>query len=216
MPTSTQSNETIRLWSLITKEITGIQLLWETVNSLYFKKPKLNVLWQNTPLLYGLLQTTLMESMLIRISRLMDPAESGRNKNMQNLSLNQLEKTDGNLSTDVKLVRDIWDASNLKHMRDKYLSHNDLKQLLSNPHTLSIPLDTVDITAMEELTCKFREFRCKVNSILHNGEAYLDQSTSLQIEREINTLTNSLLGGKLFFEYLPEHEDLMLAWEKIF
>ena len=69
------------IWAVISKEITGIQLLWEAVEQMYFKAPPargIAALESETPLLFRLMQTVLMESLLMRMSRLMDPAASGR------------------------------------------------------------------------------------------------------------------------------------------
>ena len=68
------------LWSLITKEITGIQVVWEVANSLYFQPHSegWSRLGQDAPLLFGLTQTVYVESLLMRVARLMDPASSGK------------------------------------------------------------------------------------------------------------------------------------------
>ena len=77
--TNTTSLSFMELWNIVKKEITGIQLLWETVNGLYFQ-PRgkgLATLGQEVPTLFRLTQTVLMESLQMRVSRLMDPANSG-------------------------------------------------------------------------------------------------------------------------------------------
>ena len=77
------------LWTVIKKEMTGIHLLWETVNGLYFQPQgkEWKALQADAPLLIHLTQTALMESLLMRVSRLLDPAATGK---MTNLSLKQL------------------------------------------------------------------------------------------------------------------------------
>ena len=199
------------LWAVIKKEITGIQLLWETVNSLYFQPQgkEWRALQGDAPLLIHLAQTALMESLLMRVSRLMDPAATG---NKTNLSLKQLIAADASIDADEKAIRAIWDGSGLVDVRNKYLSHNDLTQSLSTAHTLNIPLEPLDIGALEALAEGMRTLRRSVNHKL-GGDAYIDQGLDAQVRRETETLGNVLLGGNLFFQLLPDHEYLQQALE---
>jgi len=203
------------LWDILKKEVTGIQLLWETVECLYFeaKGQGIATLAEDVPLLYRLMQTAMMESLMMRMSRLMDPAASGRGREKANLSLKQLAEACSDTAQDVQVVRDIWDASNLKQVRDKYLSHNDLTRSLSESHTLNIPLEEADVVAMRELASGLREFRRKVHGRLNPGVASLDESVSLHVQHETEVLNRTLLGSELFFRLLPEHETLQRAWQ---
>lgn len=211
MTTTTPQPSSTEFWNVIKKEITGIQLLWETVNGMYFKP--LGKDWQalqtDAPMLIHLMQTTLMESLLMRVSRLMDPDSTGKKTN---LSLCQLVKSEASVAVNVQAVRSIWDDSKLKVIRDKYLSHNDLAQSLTEAHTLNIPLKSDDITALEKLTEGLRALRRDVNHKL-SGCSYVDQSLDLQVHREIEALGKVLLGGEQFFKLLPDHACLQRAIE---
>ena len=185
------------LWDVINGEITGIQLLWEAVDCLYFKSPDKGfaTLETDTPLLFGLTQTAMMESLLMRIARLMDPAISGKGQGSRpNLSLSQLVSLCPALAPQERSVRKLWDDSSLKRIRDKYLSHNDLAEIQKAGHKLSIPLQTEDIEALRALASDLRALRRSAPHQLNNG-AYLDESLDLQIQREIGTLGNLLQGG---------------------
>lgn len=221
----------VELWDIIKKEITSIQLLWETVNGMYFQ-PKngkgFQALETDAPLLTHFTQTALMESLLMRISRLMDPANSGKREgDRPNLSLKRLVTLASCTDSDEQAVRVIWDGSNLKNIRDKYLSHNDLVRLLeaktneeskerpsgeSAKHRLNIPLESADIEALERLAEGLRALRRDVNHKLGGG-SYLDKGLDLRVRREIETLGNVLVGGDLFFKLLPDHEHLQRAIE---
>ncbi|MBK6612630.1 hypothetical protein [Ottowia sp.] len=188
------------MWDILSKEITGIQLLWEAVECLYFKAQGqgLAVLARDMPLFHRLTQTALMESLLMRMSRLMDPAATGQGRRaMDNLSLKRLAEVRVDTDSDVHGVHAIWEASGLKRIRDKYLSHNDLARSLNEPHTLNIPLDEADVAAMRELASGLREFRRRVHGRLHAGVAYLDAPLSLQVQREIDVLDRALQGDFL-------------------
>lgn len=199
------------LWTVITKEITGMQLLWEAVNGLYFQPQgkEWRALQADAPLLIHLMQTALMESLLMRVSRMMDPAEKGK---LKNLSLEQLVAADANIDADEKLIRTIWDGSGLKIVRDKYLSHNDLKRSFSADHTLNIPLKPADIEALRQLMDGLRTLRRNVSPKLGGG-AYVDQGLDVQCRHAVEVLGKSLLGGKLFFDLLPDHPALQQALE---
>lgn len=208
---------TSTLWDILKKEITGIQLLWETVECLYFEEKGLGIstLAKDVPLLYRLMQTAVMESLVMRMSRLMDPAASGGGTEKANLSLRRLAEACSDTAQDVQVVWDIWNASNLKHVRNKYLSHNGLTRSLSESHTLNIPLDEADVVAMRELASGLREFRRNVHDRLNPGVAYLDESVGLHVQHETEVLNRSLLGSELFFRLLPEHEALQRAWQGV-
>jgi len=106
--TNAPNPATIELWTVLKKEITGIQLLWETVNGLYFQPQgkEWQLLMADAPLLVHLMQTGLMESLLMRVSRMMDPATTGK---LTNLSLKQLVNADASIEADEKTLRAIWD-----------------------------------------------------------------------------------------------------------
>ena len=214
--TNTTSPSILELWSIVKKEITGIQLLWETANGLYFQPHGRGVamLEQAMPTLFRLAQTVLMESLLMRVSRLMDPAYSGWSEgDKPNLSLKRLVATDHKISCDEEIDRKIWETSSLKTVRDKYLSHNDLGRASTAEHTLNIPLTTADIEALQALVNGLRELRRCVNLKLAEA-AYLDEHLDLQVRRELGGLGRLLLGGGLFFELLPDHEVLQRAWQE--
>ncbi len=187
------------LWDIIKKEITGIQLLWETANGLYFQPQGkgMAVLKNDTPLVFSLMQTALMESLLMRVSRLMDPDVTGNGKGQKdNLSLKRLVKLAKDVGSDEEVVSKLWDSSALKNVRDKYLSHNDLNRSLAENHTLNIPLQSVDIEALKALVKGLRELRVNINRKLLQLD-YLDKSLDLHIQRELKVFDKTLIGGEL-------------------
>lgn len=205
------------LWVVIKKEITGIQLLWETLSGLYFQPQgkEWQALTADTPLLVHWMQTALMESLLMRVSRMMDPAETGRGNGAKpNLSLKQLVVAEASIDVDEKKLRAIWDGSGLKTVRDKYLSHNDLHRSLNEEHTLNIPLESADIQALRQLAEGLRTLRRNINPKLGGG-AYVDQRLDAQSRRDVDALGKSLLGGRLFFELLPKHAALQQALAQV-
>lgn len=92
MTTTPLQPTAIELWGVLKKEITGVQMLWEVVEHVYFEPQGKGfaTLESDVPLLSRLAQTVLMESLLMRLSRLMDPANSDRKGDKPNLSLKRL------------------------------------------------------------------------------------------------------------------------------
>ncbi|MFP7836560.1 hypothetical protein ACLHTS_06650 [Pseudomonas aeruginosa] len=211
--TTAQEATADELWSLIKKEITGVQVVWEVANRLYFQPQGegWSRLGQDTPLLFGLTQTVYIESLLIRVARLMDPASSGRGGQQCNLSLKRLLMLEPSIGSDEVTVRRLWDSSGLKSVRDKYLSHNDLKRLLSEEHSVNIPLTTPEIRALRQLVDGLLAFQQSINPKLR-GASHLHEGLSVRVQAEVNVLSNMLLGGEQFFKLLPEHEYLQQAW----
>lgn len=210
MATTNATNPaTIELWTVLKKEITGIQLLWETVNGLYFQPQgkEWQLLMADAPLLVHLMQTGLMESLLMRVSRMMDPATTGK---LTNLSLKQLVNADASIEADEKTLRAIWDSSGLVDVRNKYLSHNDLNRSITVDHTLNIPLVSADIESLRQLTEGLRTLRRNVNPKLCGG-AYMDQRLDVHSRHDVEMLGKFLLGGRLFFDLLPDHPALQQA-----
>ena len=198
------------IWAVISKEITGIQLLWEAVEQMYFKaQPAQGIaaLERDTPLLFRLMQTAMMESLLMRMSRLMDPAATGTKPN---LSLKQLTSTDPELGPVVSGVCEAWDASTLKDIRNKYLSHNDLARSLTEKHTLAIPLSMGDVEAMRGLAAALRSLRRVVSQDV-SGAPYLDGALDSQMSHEIDVLGRTIVAGSCFYRLLPEHGFLQEA-----
>lgn len=206
------------LWPRIKQEITGIQLLWETVEQMYFRSPRqrgMEQLAADTPLLYGLMQTAMMESLLMRMARLMDPAVTGRGRGaIPNVSLARLGDGTPKLDADVCELRQQWDASGLKNIRDKYLSHNDLARSMAEAHTLNIPLSDADVSAMRTLAKALREFR-RTASLKKSPMPYLDESLNLLVSRDIDVLNRSLLAGECLYKLLPDHAFLQDALQGV-
>ncbi len=214
--TSAQEATADELWSLIKREIAGIQVIWEAAKNLFFQPQGEG--WRScglcTPLLFGLTQAVYIESLLIRVARLMDPASTGRGGQQQNLSLLRLSTLEPSLGVDESIVRSVWDGSGLKRIRDKYLSHNDLVRQLAEEHSVNIPLETKDIRALRQLVDGLLEFQQAVNLKLRRA-SHLHEGLSVRVQAEVNVLSDTLLGGEQFFKLLPEHECLQQAWGKV-
>lgn len=183
------------LWPRIKQELAGIQLMWGSLDGLFFSandKPGLSWLHAEVALLSGLMQTSMMESLLMRIARLMDPAASGKgHRGGENLSLRALAKAHPSLIDQVKTLTSIWDDSNLKRLRDKYLSHNDLQRSHFEQPTINMPMTAADVAGLSGLVDSLLEFRKAANHVTV-GAAYLDGALTLHLDRQVDTLDRML------------------------
>lgn len=202
-----------KVWSLVKKEIAGIQVIWEAANDLFFQPQGEG--WRSfrldTPLLFGLTQTVYIESLVMRVARLMDSSSRGK---QQNLSLARMSLLAPELATDEATVCGIWDGSGLIQIRNKYLSHNDLTRQLAVDHTVNIPLAPSEIGALRELVEALLAFQQAANLKLQ-GARYLHEGLSIRVQAEVQVLSKRLLGGEQFFKLLPEHECLQLALAEV-
>jgi hypothetical protein len=183
------------LWPRIKQELAGIQLMWTSLDGLFFRandKPGLSWLHVEVTLLSGLMQSSMMESLLLRIARLMDPPAAGKgNRGAENLSLRALAEAHPSLTDQVNTLKGKWEESDLKRLRDKYLSHNDLKRAQSEQHTINMPMTAADIAGVSSLVDGLMEFRKTANHVIV-GAAYLDGSLTLSLDRQLDTLDRML------------------------
>lgn len=208
-----QRTRALEFWALIKKEITGIQLLWETVNGLYFDTG--SEAWaamnEDAPLFFRLTLSAYIEALLTRISRLMDDPGSGAKKN---LSLKRLKTLmSGSEDKTIDKILEKWDGSVLNVLRNKNLSHNDLTRIEFEPHTLNLPLSEEGIALLEKFVSALVELRAAINSDLKLG-AYLDGGLRKRVECERKTIGRILESSRLFFELLPENAALQHAWHQ--
>jgi hypothetical protein len=152
-----------------------------------------------------------VEALLIRVARLLDPAESGRGtEKRSNLSLKRLKELAPQIESHVSTVQGMWDGSALKHLRNRYLSHNDLESLQTSEHTFNLPLQAADIDLLGNLVKAVMKLCRTVNPVLTDAD-YSARSLSTTMEANLRVLNNTLQGGELFFELLPKHEFLKEA-----
>jgi hypothetical protein len=176
-------------WALIKKEILGVQLLYRTLCSLYWDAPDpANDLFKEAPLVCRVIQTSLAESALARLARLMDAEMTGKKAN---LSLRRISEAVPALQQEIEALRQRWTDSPLRLLRNQYLSHNDLVSLTSNEHTLNIPLSDDDIKTLAELINELKNIRQLVNFELGMPD-YLDAPLELQVRREAELVERML------------------------
>lgn len=209
-----RETEAANLWELIKKEITGIQLLWETMSGLYLDdgSDQWRVIDESAPVFFRLTLSAYMESLLTRISRLMDPARDGKDR--ENLTLARIATLVPACAPSVTKLRGSWSDSSLVPLRNKYLSHNDLTRIQSEPHALNMLLSGEDIARIRDLVSGLVDLRAAINMQLGLGPS-LDAAIRKRAEFERRVLCRTLAGSRLFFELLPESDVLQHAWHEV-
>lgn len=113
-----------------------IYLLWAQINTyqqLYIvESEKRHKLLQDTaPGFFLIVQMSLLESILMRISRLIDPAKSCRDENSSFKNLSDCLDQGGSVKKELQNIFDDWKDggrfSSLRDLRNKVLSHNDFQ-----------------------------------------------------------------------------------------
>jgi len=123
---------------------------------------RMELLEETAPSFFALVQTALIECVLIRMARLMDPQESGRNNANQNLSFDRLFSscTDASDLAEAavqfaEVCRD-WQGikyRQLKEYRNKVQAHNDFPTIKGAPSLINTKLDLDDVKLIKELFC---------------------------------------------------------------
>jgi hypothetical protein len=119
---------------------------------LFTEDESVEVLNDFNPLIFGNYQKVLIVSIFSKIARLLDPAKTGKDKN---LSLDYfVEKYELNEEQDVidelSYIKNFYKNSNLKKYRNKVLSHNDASLALRG-ESISLKVEAPDVESMIEL-----------------------------------------------------------------
>lgn len=90
------------------------------------------------------IQTALRDRVLVKLSRLTDPASKGKNKNATICYLSTAEITEGDRKL-VDLIDDAVDKTRkIRLIRNRHLAHSDRKEVLASSSKLSITYRDID------------------------------------------------------------------------
>ena len=143
---------------------------------------RMKLLEKADPSFFALVQSALIECVLIRLARLMDPKESGRNNTNQNLSFRRLfcpcsDQSDlAEASADFAAVCRDWNGAKfqpLKEHRDKVQAHNDVPTIQGAPPMVSTKMTVENVRLLRELFCRLWKILAAANSIL-KGSALVE------------------------------------------
>lgn len=117
---------------------------------------RMELLQETAPGFFSLVQSALLEAIFIRLTRLMDPADSSRNGTKPNMSFKKLLSGNNYPSTAKKfeLVNEKWESGDLKSLqtyRNKVIAHNDLKLAREITPQVSTKLEPQDIDKLRQL-----------------------------------------------------------------
>lgn len=139
---------------------------------------------------FRIFQLSLVDSMLMRIFRLMDPAKTGRSDNCSFAALNEALSGEigcGELHTAIAAICDDWTRKDgdgpyepLKQLRNKDLSHNDQSALANRqPDQLWMTLKMSDFHVAQALADRLWHLFKWANRLLHGGVVVEPQHESL-------------------------------------
>jgi hypothetical protein len=127
------------LYSALWQEIATVHVYWKEYVELFGAKPeRIDLLNRAAPAFFHMLQEELWELSLLRISRLTDPAKTGR-AGRKNLTIQALPAliSDATLKAEVTaLVEDtVLETEFCRDWRNRRIAHNDLLLMLQQPTT---------------------------------------------------------------------------------
>jgi hypothetical protein len=207
-PDKAEDQGTHQIWSMLKMEIAGIQLLWEVIEGLTSDNlHSQKIMAENAPCFWGLTTAIYLESLISRVSRLMDPPATGSHKN---ISLARLATLDKNFEAEVLRFRSDWESSALDELRNKLLAHNDYDRFTTSSHTVNLPITSEDLASLGAFVNRLLSLRNSINKSL--GGASVLNAPVAPLDCKPETVFRLLSAGNLFFNLLPENEQLQRAY----
>ena len=203
---------THQIWSMLKKEISGIQLLWEiieelTSDNLHSQK----IMAENAPCFWGLTTAIYLESLISRLSRLMDPQTTRSHKNISFARLTSCHQyLDKKIGAEISKFQDEWKSSVLDVLRNKLLAHNDYDRFTTSNHTVNLPITSEDLASLGAFVKRLLTLRNSINTSL--GGASVLNVPLAPLDCKPDTVFRLLNAGNLFFNLLPENEQLQRAY----
>lgn len=156
------ANQRIEVLDALKQEMTAAWAYLHAYAEL-FEHPdprRMKLLEETAPGFFALIQTALIECVLIRLARLMDPQESGRNKMNKNLSFQRLfcpcsiPPGLAEASAQFAEVCRDWNGAKFQSLmahRNKVQAHNDLPTINGATPLVSTKMNVADIQLLKEL-----------------------------------------------------------------
>jgi hypothetical protein len=160
------------IFTIIHNEVAWLSLKWGQYRLLYATSEKRIEFLNNTAgAFFAMLQTLIFEDIVLGLTRLIDPIQTGKGKNAKtNLTLHQLPCLVSDLKLRIELARlaEAAETSCEKMIdwRNKHLAHRDLALALSMDKDLLPDISRADIEAA--LAC-FGGLLNWVSSVFQNG-----------------------------------------------
>jgi hypothetical protein len=151
---------------------------------LFTEDESVEVLNDFSPLIFGNYQKVLIASIFSKIARLLDPAKTGKDKN---LSLDYfVEKyellEEKEVIDELSYIKDFYKNSNLKKYRNKVLSHNDAS-LAYRGESISLKIEAPDVESLIELIGNLF-FLIKYKSGVSDVNAAIDPLITLPFDKD--------------------------------
>lgn len=119
---------------------------------------RMELLQETAPGFFSLVQSALLDAIFIRLTRLMDPADSSKDGAKPNLSFERLFLSNYPLAAGkFALVKKDWqcgDLNSLQAYRNKVIAHNDLKLARQVTPQVTAKLGSQDVTNLRQLFTK--------------------------------------------------------------
>lgn len=199
------------IWSMLKKEIAGIQLLWEIIEGLTKDDSRhQKVMKESAPRFWGLTTAVYLESLISRFSRLMDPQATGSYQNVSLARLGLYQHLNERIKVKIFSIQNQWKSSAVDVLRNKLLAHNDFERFKTTRHTINLPITQQDLTELGTFVGQLFSLRNEINRAL--GGASVLNTPIASPDCNPASVFRQLIAGDLFFTFLPESEQLQQAW----
>jgi hypothetical protein len=199
------------LWITIKAEVVWLHGRWIIYRQLYgTSQEHIDILNRSASTFFNVIQKTMLHDVQLSLSKLGDPAGSGKRKNLTLAALVlELEDTGENLvvSKLVPLLKNFDDAcKNLRHRRNKWIAHFDLETMLQSKVK---PLEGPSRAEIETALAALRDvMNCVELHYTESQTAYEHFIMNNDGEYLISTLKQGLRYRELVKEKVIAHDDL--------
>ncbi|WP_146448358.1 hypothetical protein [Vibrio kanaloae] len=114
-------------------KLRDVSLNFTIYSELFDEQDAVDIMNNVNPLIFGNYQRCLVDVLYLEISKLLDPMRQGGNQNLSFAYIISLvpQQYQQELNSDLSVLENLFEQSNLKKYRNKKLAHNDLQSIKS-------------------------------------------------------------------------------------
>lgn len=174
----TLPSETQPIWDELHAETVWLHWHWSIYCDLFASSPRVDLLNQCASTFFGVLQGTLLDAVQLTLSRLGDPAETRKNRNLTLATLTESLSTDSDTHfvTRLRTLLSAYQAKSaqVRTRRNKKIAHSDYETLLGGA-TSALPGPSRQ--EIDEILGALREFMNAIAERFGKTQIFYQAST---------------------------------------
>jgi len=183
----------------LSRKLIELHVVWQQYRQLFGEGPEtVHLLNRTSGLFFKIVQDELWDSVLLGISRMTDPPQTGKRKNLTVQSLPALID-DSTLRSEIQALCDkaLTSAAFAREHRNKRIAHQDHDYLSKRS---SNPLNGVSRASMEEMLAALRSVLNRLNNYFRDStilyEDFVDESGARLLIHKLKKLERLSRTGK--------------------